>query len=621
MTRAIKTALLLLLTAVAGWTGATPQVQAGEAGQLAWQKLKFEELLQDRIRKALVPVIPENQLIVSASIQLAVIAAKKGDGDLNSDDTVFLEKLDMSDPAVEAAFAEADLLDSIKGLSISVLYDNSVPATKRPIIEQITKNIAESLGDLKPVLKIEQADLTTPPIPEQWDLKRWILEFKNGIGILLGVFFLSLILGTPSLLVVNEFRKLQARKISLLEVESTRKQNAENEETERKNAEAFPTQPGQIAGIAAVSGAGAPGSEAAEHGIEQFRQFLKEAPERAAGLVRQWIKAPIKGAADALAFLPDFLSSDELNAIFNQLSIADRQEWKQLTKVPSPNANAKDTEKFIRSQTLDVMLVPPPTSESDARALATDLSTTECAQLISDDQQLGAALLNILPSAQVSKLMAVLSPDVVNQISSEGLTMTETDLHKNLAGLKRAVTELRRDSGSGKKTPFYYETIELLYQLTPQKQEALFNAMAAAGEYALLEAGAKRFLPSDIVLKLPDDLLRSCLNRLPVAHKAELIVSLDESQRQILLKALGEPGTKLRDLVEFEVQTIEANEVQLRRTRKKKDSHWQQFVETVRTTILLDEAAADSVSTALNEWLYQKTEGRFGENGNAKKVA
>lgn len=609
------------------------------ADALEWQKVSLEEKLQQKLTHSVAATLAEKYFVLSVNIQLKPAAPSgrvapgnpNGKPPTDGGERISLGKLDIDAPIFGTGDTKpdgtptSDLFESIRMLNVSLLIDTSVSDARVEVIKRILTNGLGSLNGKKSEIKVEKAELyvappapvptptpskvTPPPVVEKpWDAKRWAVEFKNPVSFLLIAFLLSSLMTT----LFKGYRGLESRKISLLEAENARAEaeiQARNSAAEAE-AEAFggsskpitaePTESFEISG--------------AQKGFERLRALLQQNPKEASHLIAQWTKAPAKAAGEALAILPQLLTTDELTRVFSHLSLDDRKEWKKQLLTTVDKAGVSRADAFVSSQIVESMLMPAPKMEDELSELISQLKLTDCVEIALEDSELGAVFVNILPTGQVAKMLSLLPAEQSKAVTLASLKFSDEELRSKSTAIKAAIVAMNAKI-KGSAAPFLDRAGDLLSEVGPEKESSIFLALAEAGEYALMEETAKRHFPAELLFRIPAPVLKTCMNRLPMTKLAEMILCRDDSERPIFLDAFGRAGSKLRDLIDVELKQLEGDEVRKRRAEKNQALIWRDFVDVSRNLIRTNETVSDLVEDTLNSWLSEKTGGQAGKSG------
>lgn len=124
-----------------------------------------------------------------------------------------------------------------------------------------------------------------------------------------------------------------------------------------------------------------------------------------------------------------------------------------------------------------------------------------------------------------------------------------------------------------------------------------------------MEQLSKRYFPALLVKDLPKEVIKVAYTKMPAPKRAELVLSCDDQVRDIFYGIVGEPGKKMRDILDLEMSDLQKDEDTVSRIRDDKDKIWQGFVKIVRSLIKTDAAVAKSTSKALSAWIETQRNG------------
>jgi hypothetical protein len=592
---------------------------------LEWQKVNLEDRLQAKLIKAINTSIPGQFFVVNVNLELKPQTDEDQDSeDLGSDlsdsadsadEQPLLGKLDLDAPKYQSSKTGGDedlnIFKNIQKVKINVILDRSVTDQKKEVIKKIITNVISSIGEEEPELLMEQAELISA---EPQDLKKWLYDFKQPIVLLI----VSLIFSLLVIFIFNGYRNIESRRISILESQNNRAETEAQARMEKENAEA--ERASSIATGLGDLGKGSQGEGRSDEGFEKFKVLLKESPEKASALVKQWVKAPGRGSSEALAVLPQELSTEEILLLFKHMSMEDRKSWRKLLTPHVDQATTAVASRFIFSQIVESLLTPPPLVSDDLRSMLSELSIPECIELALQDPDLGGLLVNLLPSVEVGRMFSLMNPDLANTVTISSLKFSEETIRLRSGDLKAAIETLR-----GKRkpsaSPFVDGATELFKHIGPEKEGPILGALIESQEFDLLNSAVHQYFPAELVFKLPPRVLKISLDRLQIQRRADFILSCDEENRNILLSSVGKVGSKVRDVIDVEVQQAAADEVRMRRIEKNKSALLKEFLDGVRILIRTNKAIEEQADSVIDAWLSEKTGGQISGGSYAKTSA
>jgi len=442
--------------------------------------------------------------------------------------------------------------------------------------------------------------------PEKWDTKRWLSEFKIPIGVVFSALILGLILLIPFYLAIRAYQNFELRRIAVLEAQNAREDTRVQAETKSREQELSVPLTETNKNTEELEE-----PEGAMRGFERFKLVFEKSPEGAAALIKQWIKAPVRGAGDALFFLPKIIGVEEFTQLLSYLSVDERREWKKVLAQSIPLSHRASAEAYVSSQIVEGLLMPAPEVPREIQDSLTSLKTAQLAEIASTDSQLGAAMVSLLPTTQIAQMLAIMEPDAANAVTMASLKMTASEAATRASALKEAAQQaiLNRKASSSE---FLDRAAELLAEVAPDKEASIFIAMVESKNFELLQSATRQFFPAELIAKLPPAVLQVCLERMPLARRADLIQSRGE-EKSVFLTAIGSEGSKVREMVQIELDQINTDDLRKRRIEKTRDILWREFVALVRAMIRANENLALQADSVLEPWLSEKSGGQIGK--------
>jgi hypothetical protein len=592
---------------------------------LEWQKVNLEDRLQSKLIRAINPAIPGKHFIVNVGIQLkprptpspssepaadAVIVKAESSrpslGKLDIDGPLYPESR-FEDPEARALARsleeeETNIFKNIQKIKVNVILDNAINESKRDLVKKILTHTTTSLGIDLPELTIDQAELVTI---EPFDLKKSLFDLKQPIGLLL----VSLIMSAVVVFVFNGHRKIEARRLSVLEAKNSREEAESQVKLEREATVAERAASSTASDVlGAISGSE---DEPSLEGFEKFKTLLRESPEKAASLIKQWLKAPVKGAGEALAALPQVLSTEEFLLIFKHLSLEDRKVWRKLLGTTVDKRGLNAAANFVFSQIVESLLVSPPAIDDELRDMISELTINECIEIAVQDSALGGLLVNLLPTMEVGRMFSLMNPELANAVTIASLKFSDDEIQAKSGELKASISRQRKRKKPS-SAPFVDSAEELFRHIGPEKENTIFGALIESQEFDVLDSAAHKYFPAELLFKLPPRVLKVCMDRMSLQKRAEFILSNNEENKNILLESIGKAGAKLRDVIEVEMQVSQSDDVRLRRIEKNRSVLLKEFLDIVRVVIKSNKAAEEQAEGVIDQWLFEKTGRRAG---------
>ncbi len=461
MIRYALPALAFLALANAYAAGESEPLAFNPQAPIEWQKSALEERILNRITRSLKQSIPEKYFAITVTVTARPLVepGKKGAGGARGDDPVPLGKLGMDASLLMARdeiIAAPDVFKMIRAIDLTVLLDTRVPDAKIEVARALVLGAAGDVGGIRPTINVKKVELVTKiqdeperdlaaekaaedakkseTPKEKWSLEQWVQELKFPIALLM----LALIACGAIVVLFLGYRGMEGRRIAIDEAKHHREEQEYQAKVAANSAQLVAGKPtGEIkaadmlADIADTEKALGP----IERGVDRFRRLAAEAPDRASQLVRQWIRNPKRGAAEALAVVPQILTIDVLNRLFSYLGNDEKKEWRRFVAMPLDARAVMTAQSFIGSQIVENFLVPGPKLDPAIRGRLGSLSLADCVDLAKEDVEIGGMLANLLPPGQVARMFAILPQDIAAAVTSAGVRMTDEELAGRLGGI------------------------------------------------------------------------------------------------------------------------------------------------------------------------------------------
>jgi len=254
----------------------------------------------------------------------------------------------------------------------------------------------------------------------------------------------------------------------------------------------------------------------------------------------------------------------------------------------------------------------------EVRAIMESLTADECVVCACKDPSLGAFLMNHLSQEKLAEVIQLLPHEIASQVTHASFFQKADDVIVNSEKLRK-LHELR-NKNKRSRSPAIEKAISLIPKVGPEKEIAIFAALAEAKQYEDLKDAADRYFPAELIFNLPDKVLRSALMSMNTHQRVLLIASLSGNAQKRLLASLGRKGTKLRQFHDSEISQVQAEKMDRDEREQMAASMWKDFVHMVRELVRSKKEVARLVQPLINDWLHQKTQGRVGRQ-NGRRAA
>ena len=605
------------------------------------QRVNLETTINERAKTILSAYTAGQQFNVQTQITLKAIEivkadpSKNGNAQKTAENEIVLGKLDLAAPMYGQLMNSAEdgkefgnsIFSRIQKVVISAYVPKFVLTTVKDQIEKQLKTIGKISSQTQVAVNFEEMIVAkiSKEDEESWSFRRWIVEFKNSIGIVLGAFVLSFFIFFLGFLIMRAYKKVESKKISMMEDQNALEvkkfrdaRESKEKEQEKENELAQSTE--SLFGNKAEEAVDWSEMEDVDSGFDRFNDLLSSDPESASGMVRSWIQNPAKnGPFEALLTLPQVVDSKALGNLFSLLTMEERKIWRSTMneRMAGPTAaEVKITDTFISRQIVEAMLIPNLVVDIEFKKLLQSLTFKDCMELIMSHPEYAPVLINYLPTTIVSRIYTLLPQEKADDITLLSVKFKESEFAEKLDSLKNIVQEIVSGGAVASGAPFVENISDLLKTVSNEKEKSIWNALLEANEINVIRVAALRMFPSHLIPKLPGGVLKQAIDRFNTAKKADFISALTEQDRKFYLEVCGKEGSKVREMLDYELTQIESNEIRKKKNLKQAPQLQKEYVDIVRSFVVADESIRDAATEIVNQWI-DKT----GHNDSEQRAA
>jgi len=592
-----------------------------ERGSLDWQRLKLESAMIEQAEKTLSSLLKRDEYAVLVSVKLKKVddGAKNsnGAGAQTSDNNI--SKLGLDNDLANAIAKQNsgethNIFAQIVSIDSTLIFDESVKTEKQELAKKIVGRVLEAQSGKKVQVKTEKAqlkDIIPPPAvvePKKMEIKDWVLEFKNSIGVVAGSLILGAILFILGFLVLGKVGKIEAQKIGAFEAYvATQKEKADTESAVHEN--------GSTDGKDAGHGASAESElvlspEDQKEKLLKFQNLIQVNQSVASFLLKQWLRSGNETAIVAAGLISQSLNHDDLGKILPNLDIKIRKSWKNAAEQNATSSQQVQALRFLGEQILDSYLMPPPAVPQEKLERLMSLNEKQIVKLVQKNAEISCVLFNLLNLSQIAKVLDLLDEPTAINVSGLSAKLTEGDIVVQAGVLADNIDQMLNEQ-SETLSPFIERAADLIPRVNGAREKILFLSIAQSKSYQFLKVTAEKYFPSELVTKLPTEVLKSSLLKLNNILRAELVLSQPESSRTVFLSAIGEPGKKIRDMLDLEISEIEKNPRRKALLQVKGPVLWRDFISNLRKQLSTDEALIEQSRPILYSWIKEITQGEF----------
>jgi hypothetical protein len=349
--------------------------------------------------------------------------------------------------------------------------------------------------------------------------------------------------------------------------------------------------------------------------VQKFSLFAIENLNEACILVNKWLYAGTIEASSALVLLAKNLDTACLSKVLASLDESKRLTWREIISSPTFKLDVEAGAHFMNLQLVEEIMVPNDILSEKTRILLYSLTPERCIEIINSKPELGAVLFNSLSVSFISKIMKLIPTQDFDKYSRMSVEIELSKLKALDANLQK---ELQRFESKTSHNPFTIRISELLPQAPIHQQSVLLSLLAQKTDRAVFKDSLLRYFPLDSISALPDEILKMVLSKLPQKKLINLLIVSDDKISERYLEIVAPEGSNKREVIDFEMSSAMANELDVAKLKKGKDEIEQEFLVLLRRIIvgnpMLDEQLAPVIDS-----LYTTLSGN--KNGNNVKMA
>lgn len=632
MKKVCKGFIYFLLSCLIGFASTAASAQALNDNKV--DKGLIEKAVRDKIDRGIGSIVKNDQYIVDIKVDVNVIEPPKkqkikfNDGEKvqAEEDYILFNKLGIEAP-VDAELDELietpkESKEELKSVDIVVFFDKTLKKNKvesaKKILNALNFNFA-----VKPTFKFEEVDYAKEKVKVK---KPGMMDHLKTFNLPIGLFLSSFILGIMLLLGLGKMSK----SVTTASDAVTGAVAASAEAAAGGGADAGGADGG--GGEAGAGGGGAGGGGTLNGELQggdltvatddqikatmaRFKDSFKENPISISALVKNWLKIMPKGAREGLILLAKELESEDLLELFKQLKIEDRKEWQKVIGSSTGTEDFNIGRNFLDSQILQDIIVPNDLVDDETKQMLAGMAPVNLAKMINENPAVGPLLMNTLSTVFIIQMMEFVGQDSMEDLTSSAAATSEEELKKLGPELKKLLQNY--DQGI-MKVPFIDKVSEIIPQVDYEKEEFFFKALGKSGDQRLIFEVVKDNLPFGLMETLSEAVLKNILSQINKTAFVEFLVCVEEDKRNIYLNARAPEGSKARELIQIDLDTILKNDIETAKMKKKSKQVIGSFINSVRKIVRANPAIADEIEPNIYSWLKDNVEGDWSENETAQ---
>lgn len=613
---------------------------------LEWQKVTLQNEIQDKVTDAIDNIILNNQFFVDVQVKYFkpdipefedVDDIKTRVSDIEFDDSkgdyIAFSKIGLEVPVLEKYYDENqnklkemfqynqmnDLFIQLESIKIKILLSSELNEQLIDKVQNLIGSVDFSYGDKKPKVEFQVIDISkviklteeekkkkdaegegkgeneVKNLHDQkFNLLEWLSKFGNAIGLVSAV----LLLGLFSWLILKKYFEL---KKELLDLENTPNEN-QNEENEGEAAEKDEEE--QEEDLIKT-----------REDFGRFKQFMEEYPEDTTLMVKRWI-----GEVDSntryqliLRAIVQQLEDSEIKDLINALNDNEKSKWKSYLDQFLNNDELIEANKTLSEEVVREIVSPNASEDPVLTDMLINLKESQAIQFINEHPSEARILFNLLSP--------VFSAKVLNKID-EGLTARAIEESMNYdprfdeEGIIRFKKRLTLFINEHPDRPFNQKIIEMLQSFDPTKENILYRYLAKEGKRSeIIMAGCKQF-PAQLIPLLGSDTVTDIMQIYPTDDKVNLLLSMDKLKADQLLDKFAPIGSKAREVLSIEFNSIESNDIRTRQLERNKEKYWKDFVKFTRDHLIANPEFNEEVRDLVTNWADELIDPDYEYEGN-----
>lgn len=596
-------------------------------------KARIESIIREKVELGIGSIVKNDQYIADIKIEIETIEPPKpqkikfNDEEKTeaAEDYILFNKLGIEAP-VDAELDELietpkESKEELKTIMISVFFDKELKKSKVDSAKKVLDAMSFNFP-VAPEFKYEELDFAKDKVVVK---KPTALDHIKEFNLPIGLFASSFILGLLLLMGLGRMSK------SVVEASSSVAGAAAAGGAGGDSAGGGDTA-GAGGGEGGEAGAGGVAGAAAGNGnleggltvasdedikatIARFNNGFKENPIATAALVKNWLKIMPKGAKEGLVLLAKELKSEDLLELFKQLKLEDRKEWQKVIANSTGSEDFTLGSNFLDSQILQDIIVPNDLIDDETKSMLAGMAPVNLAKMINENPNIGPLLMNTLSTVFIIQMMEFVGQDQIENLTSNAAGTSEEDLKKLGPELKKLLENY--DQGI-MKVPFIDKVSEIIPQVDFEKEEFFFKALGKSGDQKLIFEVVRDNLPFALMETLPEATLKTILSQVPKNAFIDFLVCMDDDKRGIYLNARAPEGSKARELIQIDLDTILKNDIETAKVKKKSKEIIGTFINAVRRIVRASPQLANEIEPQIVGWLKDNVEGDWSEHETAQ---
>lgn len=335
----------------------------------------------------------------------------------------------------------------------------------------------------------------------------------------------------------------------------------------------------------------------AQSEIDRFRTYLEQAPHECASLARSWIREGDNNQSLALTALVNQLPNDKLASLVVHFSEEDKGRMRSLILPSLKGPELVKANSYIGSQVRDEIIKGEKIEDPELQEMLLSLSPKSAAKMMMEHPASISVLFSKLTPKFLSLILEQLSEPTRSKIVNEAVLGKTNNID-----LKAFKTALIRYAELDLFSPVLEKIKLIIPDATRNTENTLYGALAKHGNTQSIKLCAQRYLPHQLVIQMPEELLKESLLSYDSARRVEYLETLAEGDKDLVLNAFAPAGSKARDIYELDYERILTDESAKNQIEENSDSITKNFIVHLREYIKKNPQYQSKIEAIIAEW-------------------
>lgn len=482
-----------------------------------------------------------------------------------------------------------DIFKNLKAVNILVRVSNSLPDEVKTAVEKYIRNLKFNFGRVKPNIKIEYVLLgKEASAPTSMDKLLEVFNYLAKFSTFLGLVFAVLLFGIIGRSLINKFfemntGKTQSGDFRIQPQEDDEKNDEQDVGTEGSGDNTYD---GSFSGSLS--------------GVDRFITLFNHDARGSVLLIKKWIQEDDSKGKKSLKALVQLLNNEQLEKIFSFLSEQERSSWQSLLALPLTNTELAIANDYIGNQIVQSIIVDKYIDDPETFDLVLKLKINDVAQIIENNVEIGAILLNVLNTKIVNNVLPLCSDDIQMAVVKKATTLSTSEIRGAQAELKSVLSDFVDRT---EMKPFVTKLIDLIADAHVSIENSLYEGLVQNADIDTVKEIMLKYLPADIIPQMPKKFLKETLTTYDLKLKVEMLWCINDEVRDFFMEIFAPEGSKAAELISLEFEFIEMNKKRIEKLEERSEEVWQLFVDYVRARVRKDKELQQQLNPLLNDWI------------------